>query len=165
MDKDVNRLAAVTSGALIILLLIITGVSVKPYQLIEQEHLVYSGSQTVTNFDHPLVLPTTSHQPTSGSTKTTLGEWLQVSPYEHSNNTAGWSYSGAGEEAEYVCRITWTTGYSVYFAGVDVFDGSAPWKNGNLTLVDAHGSADGRRNELHLPEYFRIDSPASTTTG
>ncbi len=60
MDRDVNRLTAVTSGAMIIVLLIIAGISVKPYIIIEQEHVLYSGLTTVTIFDHPALQPTAS---------------------------------------------------------------------------------------------------------
>lgn len=165
MDRDANRLAAVISGVLLVILFLIAGVSVKPFLAVEQEHVLYVGSANVTAFDHPVVLPSASkYQEGNGPVKTALGEWLVISPYDDATGTARWNYAGTSQEGEYVCRISWTTGYTVYLAGIGIFDGTAPWTKGGFTLIDARGPTDGRPNELHMPWAFRPDTLTNTTT-
>lgn len=165
MDGDANRLAAAISAALIVVLLAVAGVGVRPFVTVEQEHVLYQGNTTTTVFEHPSVLPATAAYSGSGALRTTLGEELLISPYDRGNGTAGWRCKGDGGRAEYVCRLTWETGYSVSLAGITVFEGSAPWKAGSLTLVDAPGAADGGLNLLHMPENVRLDEGAGPVTG
>lgn len=165
MDRDVNRLTAATSLVMIIVLFIITCVSVEPYYLVQQEHVLYAESGTVTAFDHPTLQPTVSKYEGAGPMKIAVGEWLRVSPSSFNDSTIGWSYPGTGQQARYVCNLSWTAGYSVYVVGIDVFDGNAPWKTGSLTLIDAPGQANGRRNVLHMPKTIRPDGTINTVTG
>ncbi len=165
MDRDVNRLAAAISIALIAVLFYITCVSVKPYNMVEQEHVLYVGSVEITTFNHPVLQPTTSGYGGTGPMKAALGEALQVKPYDDGNRTSGWTCYGAGEQGRYVCTVRWATGYSVYVAGIDLFDGSAPGKTGSFTLIDATGPTDGRVNPLHMADNIRLDGPIYTVTG
>lgn len=164
MDRDLNRLAAAISIAMLAVLFFIACVSVRPYNLVEQEHVVYAGSVQVTAFTHPALQPATSGYTGTGPMKTALGETLRVSPYDYDNGISFWICPGTGEQGRYVCNVRWTTGYSVYVAGIDIFDGSAPWTTGNFTLIDATGKTDGQPNMLHISDTIRLDSQ-STTTG
>jgi hypothetical protein len=165
MDRDVNRLAAAISIAMIGVIFIITCVSVKPYNTVEQEDVLYVGSTRITVFNHPVLQPTTSEYGGTGPMRAGLGEALRVSPYDYGNSTSGWSCYGAGEQGRYVCTIRWATGYSVYVAGIDLFDGSAPGKTGSFTFIDATGPTDGRVNPLHMGDNIRLDGPIYTVTG
>lgn len=165
MDRDVNRLTAVTSAIMIAVLLVVAFVSVEPYYLIRQEHVLYAESRAITAFDHPALLPTISEYRGPETTRITADEWLRVSPHNSTDSTAGWSYNGTGEQARYVCNLSWNTGYSVYVAGTSIFDGNVPWAAGNLTLIDTTGQADGQRNALHMPEFIRPGTAINTVTG
>ena len=156
MDRDVNRVLAIVAVTMISILFLITFVRVQPWYLVSQEHVLHTGATTTEAFNHPVLQPEVSPMKTGGEIRIERGEKLCIIPYDQENGTLNWRASnGIGNgTGEYVCNISWKTGYTIRLLGANLFEGMAPGWDGCWTLIDVKGSEDGRWNAVYIPGYI-----------
>ncbi|HMK47922.1 MAG TPA: hypothetical protein VK436_14980 [Methanocella sp.] len=157
MDKDINRVLVIVAATMILILFLIVCVKVQPYYLVSQEHVLHAGDVATGTFDHPVLQPEVSLMKTDEGIRIERGEKMRIIPYDQENGTAKWRAAGGADNyciGEYICNLSWKTGYTICVLGVDVFEGMAPSWDGCWALIDVKGSEDGRWNAIHIPEYI-----------